>query len=184
MSIQKEEINTEGGFSTDRVKQIIPEENKEEMKNILLLKPTTFEEQKKEFEKLLKQIKTNNIALIIVDGMTMLYRLELGDAIQNKQEDKIQNVNRELAKQLRTLAEISRKQNIPIIATNQVYYKFGKEEANMVGGDLLKYWSKCIIELTNERGKKKLILRKHRSLPENELSFIITNSGIKKRGWI
>jgi len=60
---------------------------------------------------------------------------------------------------------------------------FNKEKtANMVGGDLLKYWSKCLIELQYKEGKRKAILRKHRSLPEKELMFVIINSGIKKRG--
>ena len=52
----------------------------------------------------------------------------------------------------------------------------------MVGGDLLKYWSKCIIELKNQGGRRKLILKKHRSLPEKELIFEITDLGIRKKG--
>jgi len=52
----------------------------------------------------------------------------------------------------------------------------------MVGGDLLKYWSKCLIELQNHYGKRKLILKKHRSLPIKELAFEIINTGIRKRG--
>jgi hypothetical protein len=52
----------------------------------------------------------------------------------------------------------------------------GKEAGvNVVGGDILKYWSKCIIELQNKGGKKKAIIRKHRSLPESELNFEIIN---------
>ena len=40
-------IDTEGGFSIDRVKQIVGESYKEILKNILILSPTNFEEQKK-----------------------------------------------------------------------------------------------------------------------------------------
>jgi len=91
------------------------------------------------------------------------------------------------------LAEISRKQNIPILITNQVYGSFLSEEdwrkgtqreVNIVGGDLFKYWSKCIIELKNERGKRKAVLLKHRSLPQKEVSFEIRDKGIFKKGWI
>jgi hypothetical protein len=61
----------------------------------------------------------------------------------------------------------------------------GKEAGvNLVGGDILKYWSKCIIELKNERGKRQAILRKHRSLKEGVMDFEIDNLGIKKRGWL
>src|SRR3989338_5887334 len=40
-------IDTEGGFSVERVKQIFPENYEEVLKNILLLAPTNFTEQKK-----------------------------------------------------------------------------------------------------------------------------------------
>jgi len=186
-------IDTEGGFSTERVKQIIGENYEETLKNILLLGPTNFEEQKKFFSNLADKIKKEHVSLIVVDGMAMLYRLELGDAVKLGKDNKIKEVNREVAKQMRLLAEISRKQDMPIIITNQVYGGFLSEEewrkgvereTNIVGGDLFKYWSKCIIELKNSKGKRKAILLKHRSLAEKEMSFEIKDKGIFKRGWI
>lgn len=186
-------IDTEGGFSLDRFRQVTKEEYADALKNLILLKPTNFQEQKQAFTKLLQEIKGKEVSLIIVDGMTMLYRLELGEAIKDKNTQEIHDINSELARQLRTLAEISRKRNIPVIVTNQVYSNFlsdeeikaGKEkQVNMVGGDILRYWSKCIIEIQNDSGKRKAILRKHRSLKESELNFYITNDGIKKRGWL
>ncbi|MCX6748059.1 MAG: DNA repair protein RadB, partial [Candidatus Pacearchaeota archaeon] len=93
-----------------------------------------------------------------------------------------------LARQLRMLAEISRKKSIPVIITNQVYTNFSDEkkekEIHMVGGDILKYWSKCLLEIQVERGKRTLIIRKHRSMKENSLDFYILNSGVKRRGWL
>lgn len=196
-------IDTEGGFSSERIKQIITSTKKVGegeygaiLGNLLLLKPTNFKEQKESFEKLLKEIRQeNNIGLIIIDGMTMLYRLELGETNSNgdDKETKIKETNRELARQLRVLAEISRKKNIPVIVTNQVYNKYisaeerdkgVSPEVRMVGGDLLKYWSKCIIQLENNNGRRRAILIKHRSMGEKELDFTINNAGIKKRGWI
>lgn len=186
-------IDTEGGFSVERVKQIVGENHEKILENIFLLKPTNFEEQKKCFEKLLIAVKKEQIGLIVVDGMAMLYRLELGDAIHSKNDLDIKSINREIAKQMRVLAEISRKQEIPILITNQVYSGFVSEEdwkkglkgeANIVGGDLFKYWSKCIIELRNEKGRKKAVLLKHRNLKEKEMNFEIKNEGIFKKGWI
>lgn len=187
-------IDTEGGFSIERVKQLTSKEEEEKiLKNIILLKIVNFDEQKKAFSNLLREIKTKgNIGLIVVDGMTMLYRLELGDAIKEKEEEGIRNINRELVKQMRILAEIARNKQIPIIATNQAYSEFlskedfekgKKAEKKMVGGDIMRYWSKCIIELVNDRGRRKLKLVKHRSLPEKEMSFIIDNKGIRKKGF-
>ncbi len=186
-------IDTEGGFSTERVKQIMEEDYENVLKNIFLLEPTSFDEQKKVFLKLLEKVRKEQISLIIIDGIAMLYRLELGWAVKSKDDSEIKKVNREVANQMRILAEISRKQNIPIIITNQVYGGFLSDEdfrkgvqreVNIVGGDLFKYWSKCIIELKNENGKKKAILLKHRSLPIKEINFEIRNKGIFKKGWI
>lgn len=186
-------IDTEGGFSTERVKQIVGENHKEILKNILLLEPTSFEEQKKVFSKLLDQIKKKHASLIIVDGMAMLYRLKLGDAIKSQDDREIKKINREVANQMKILAEIARKQDIPVIITNQVYKDFLSREdlekgiqpgLNIVGGDLLKYWSKCIIQIENSGGKRKAVLLKHRSLPIKEMSFVIKDKGIFKRGWI
>tara|TARA_Y100000310_G_scaffold325742_1_gene389715 strand:+ start:11030 stop:11761 length:732 start_codon:yes stop_codon:yes gene_type:complete len=184
-------MDTEGGFSIDRVKQVLfkdKEKIEEVLSNILILKPTTFEEQELDFGKLLKNVKKGNTSLIIIDSIAMLYRLELGDAIKTGEDEKIREVNRRLARQLKQLNEIARKQNLPVIVTNQVYSEFQKDfnpeekTYSMVGGDLLKYWSKCLIELQSYRGRRKMILRKHRSLPEKELAFEITNIGIRKKG--
>lgn len=173
-------IDSEGGFSIERIKQLASENLEEVLKNIFLFKPTSFTEQKEAFKNLLKYLK-NEISLIIVDGMTILYRLDFAEA-RGKNNGEIQKINSELVVQIKTLAEIARKREIPVIITNQVYN--WEDEKRMVGGDILKYWGKCHIELINEKGRRSAHLIKHRSLPEKELVFQITNEGIKKRGWI
>jgi len=186
-------IDTEGGFSVDRVKQIVGENYEDYLNNIILLEPVNFLEQREIFTKLLDKIKREHISLIVVDSMAMLYRLEFGDAVKTKEDEKIKEVNCEVARQMRVLAEISRKKKIPVIITNQVYNEFISEDdlkkgiqrnTNIVGGDLMKYWSKCIIELKNDRGKRKAVLLKHRSLPEKEMSFEIKNEGVFRKRWI
>jgi RecA/RadA recombinase len=115
------------------------------LENILVLSPIDFNEQKDIFNKLLNKIKSTSASLIIVDGMAMLYRLELGDAISSKENSQIKEVNKEVAKQMRILAEIARRQKIPVIITNQVYRQFVcsedwmkgvKGESSFCGGDL------------------------------------------------
>ena len=170
-------VDTEGGFSADRLKQIassIGYDYKEILNDMIFLRPTTFEEQKKSFEKL-RDLVSDKIGLIIVDSIAMLYRLEFG-----KNED-VHSVNRELAVQIACLTEISRKKNIPILITNQVYSDFDeKDKVNIVGGDILKYGSKCLIELQiTPNGNRRAILRKHRSLSEKkEILFKIVEGGI------
>ncbi len=187
-------IDTEGGFSPERVRQVVGDElYKEILKNMLILNVSNFKEQKEVLEKLLKRVKSEHAGMIIVDGMAMLYRLELGDALKDKDDSRVKDVNREVARQMRILAEIARKQNIPVLITNQVYNEFlskdnrekgFKPEVNLVGGQLFKYWSKTIIELEYEQGKRKAVLSKHRSLPRKEMAFQIRDKGIFKRGWI
>ena len=191
-------IDTEGGFSVERVRQLLNDKDKTSegkidekfvLENILLLKPTSFEEQKKDFEKLLKNLD-EHVSLIVVDSMTILYRLDFAVA-REKSENEIQKINSELVRQIKTLAEIARKKEIPVLVTNQVY-KWGEKNlegtkeifTQMVGGDILKYWGKCLIELENDKGRRIAFLRKHRSLPEKSLSFQIYDGGIRKKGWI
>jgi DNA repair protein RadB len=167
-------IDTEGSFSVNRFKQLT-EEYESVLKNVIVLKPTDFSEQKKVFEKLNAIISTK-IGLVVVDSIAMLYRLELG---KSKEAYK---VNRELGVQLAGLIQIARKFNIPLILTNQVYSDFDdKTKVNLVGGDTLRYASKCLIELQRTRGGRKAIIRKHRSLPDGkEVEFKIIDSGIEE----
>ncbi|MBI2659465.1 DNA repair and recombination protein RadB [Candidatus Woesearchaeota archaeon] len=170
-------VDSEGGFSLERLKQIashISQDYEKILDKIIFLKPTSFAEQKKSFEKL-KDIVNDRIGLIIVDTIAMLYRLELG-----KNED-IQDVNRELGKQISCLTEIARKKNIPVLVTNQVYTDFDdKNKVNIVGGDILKYGSKCLIELQiTPNSNRRAILRKHRSIQEEkEILLKIVEGGI------
>ena len=186
-------IDTEASFSIDRVSQITKGLPEFVLKNIVILKTTNFQEQKKAFINMYKELKASkNIGLIIVDSITMLYRLELAEARKSGLE-KVQKINSELAEQMQALNEISRKRNIPILITAQVYSEFLSEEewlagkqagVSVVGGDLLKYWSKCIFELQYKNGKRRAIIRKHRSIPQKELNFEVISEGNRKRGWL
>ncbi|MDA3837166.1 MAG: DNA repair and recombination protein RadB [Nanoarchaeota archaeon] len=193
-------VDTEGGFSVERVRQIVGVGNFERiLSNILLLSPTNFKEQKNAFERLREYLVGDEVGLLVVDSMAMLYRLEMGEAMVENRElvaegreptsEKASDVNRDIAKQMRSLVEIARKREIPVLITNQVYSSFlsaddlrdGKEKMTfIVGGDLFKYWSKCIIELKHSRGRKAILL-KHRNLPEKSFYFEIKNEGIFKK---
>jgi len=166
-------IDTEGGFSIDRLRQLEGFDDNV-LKNILILKPTSFEEQKKVFQNV-QQMVNEKIGLIVVDTISMLYRIECG-----KTKD-IKSVNNELGVQISMLNEITRKKNIPVLLTNQVYSDFDEKDAvKMVGGDILRYSSKCLIELIKFRTRRKIIIKKHRSIPENKEIII----EIKEKGFV
>ena len=167
-------IDTEASFSVERLKQIAQEDFASVMKNILFLKPINFKEQQKAFDKL-RHLIDDSIGLIIVDTISMLYRLEMG------QTKDVYEVNKRLGMQLSYLSEITRKKHIPVLVTNQVYCSFDeKDKINMVGGDILKYGSKTLIELQCYKNSiRSLILRKSRSLPEGKSFFFkLINDGI------
>ncbi len=165
-------VDTEGGFSVERLKQLTTS-HEEVLEQILFLKPTTFQEQVEAFDKL-KELVNAKIGLIVVDSISMLYRLELGSS-----ED-VYDVNRAFGKQIAALTEIARKKGIPVLLTNQVYSMFDeREKIQMVGGDFLKYSSKCLLELQiTPANNRRAILKKHRSMaPEKEAIFHIVEKG-------
>ncbi|MBW2988925.1 DNA repair and recombination protein RadB [Candidatus Woesearchaeota archaeon] len=167
-------VDTENNFSVERLKQIAKYDYHKILGRMVFLKPTSFEEQKDAFDRL-RKIMDNGIGLIVVDTIAMLYRLELG------KNDQVYDVNRELGRQISYLGEIARKKNIPVLITNQVYADFEKKgKVNLVGGDLLKYSSKCLLELqiTPARNRR-CIVRKHRSISEDkEIIFRIVEGGM------
>jgi len=170
-------IDTENNFSLDRFKQIcssISQNYAKLLNYIVFLRPATFDEQKKTFEKL-KEVINNKVGLIIFDSVAMLYRLEIG-----KNED-IYEVNKALGTQLGYLKEIASKKHIPVLITNQVYADFeDKDKINLVGGDLLRYGSKCLLELQiTPSGNRLCIVKKHRAIKaEKEITFRIVEGGI------
>ncbi len=170
-------IDTESSFSAERIQQISNNDYKLLMKNIILLSPASFEEQKKIFKQLNDLVNTEKISLVVIDSVIMLYRLKKGS------DEEIKKTNKEFANQLAILSQIARKRNIPVLVTNQVYADFDKpNDFRMVGGDLLKYWSKCIVKLERAgENIRKASIFKHRSLPEaRSVHFEITNYGLRE----
>ena len=69
-------MDTEGGFSVERLKQL-SDDYKKILANVVFLDPVNFKEQKDNFDKLRKLVN-DKIGLIVVDTVSMLYRLEIG----------------------------------------------------------------------------------------------------------
>lgn len=166
-------IDTEGGIAVERIKQLSADWETI-LARIIFFNPMTFSEQKEIFQEI-KNMINEHIGMIIVDSISMLYRLELGSS-----ED-VYEVNSALGRQIGYLVEISRRYKIPVLITNQVYADFdNRSQVHMVGGDLLKYGSKCILELQKLNSGRTVTLKKHRSLPESkEVCFKITATGVE-----
>ncbi len=167
-------VDTEGGIAVERIRQLSPQWN-DVLTRTVFFSPINFAEQKQVFSTL-KSAVNETVGMIVVDSISMLYRLELG------RSEEVYEVNSALGKQIALLVEIARRKKIPVLITNQVYADFDKrDQVKMVGGDLLKYGSKCLIEVRKFSNCRGIILRKHRSLPEGkELKFKIVERGIEE----
>ena len=162
-------IDTENGFSVERLEQLGGENYKEIIKNIFLLKIKSFEDQKKKFDMLFKIVKEGGISLVIIDTLGSQYRKVL--------KEDITGVNKALIEQLKVLKYIINS-GVTVLVTNQVYANINeKDKVESVGGKMVKNFSKLLIELQNlSHGNRKAILLK----PEHkEILF-----KIKKEGFI
>jgi DNA repair protein RadB len=168
-------VDTEGGFSAERFLQI--HDDREALDRLLVVEPTTFEDQKGKFDELEDIVTEEGVDLLVVDSLVALYRIRL-------QDEDASETNRELSRQLSILSKIAREQDIPVLITNQVYSPFESDEVRMVGRDVPTYWSKCLVKL-EEAGtnRRRAVLKKHRSRPEGlEAEFVITGEGLVSNG--
>lgn len=163
-------IDTEGGFSPERFLQM---SNKKNLERLLLYEPNSFDQQEKAIKEMKKLVEKENVDLVIVDSAVALYRLERADG-------GITEMNRRLAQQLATLSRLAREKKIPVLITNQVYSDFDTGELELVGRDIPKYWSKCLILLEKlEWGRRRATLMKHRSRAEGlSATFDIVDKGL------
>jgi DNA repair protein RadB len=172
-------IDTEGSFSKERFDQISGKDNEKLLKNIILAEPSDFDEQKIAINKLEDLMIREDVGLVVVDSLVSLYRLQMG-ATGDPYE-----VNREMGRQLSQLLKVSKKYNIPVIVTNQIYATFDKDGSGSrilpVGKDLLKYWTKIIIHLTRDGRYRIATVVRHNFKPEgSKVRFSIDNKGIKE----
>jgi DNA repair protein RadB len=163
-------IDTEKGFSAERFVQMAGEDA---LENIILMEPVEFSEQEQDINSLSTITETENVELVVVDSLVSLYRLQTNG-------DNISEINQRLSQLLSELSKVARKQNIPIIVTNQVYTSFDEDGLELVGRDVPRYWSKCLLQLSiDDKNVRRIEIEKHRSLPEaKSTQFQIVNDGL------
>ena len=170
-------IDTEGGISIDRIKQISGPDFSRVANNIIVFEPTNFLEQNDNLKAIEVWLRKNNadVDLIVLDSAVALYRVD---------DMKSSKLNKELGKQMGILSKIARKYDVAVVLTNQIYNAFddeGNNDIRAVGGTILQYWSKVILKLErgDETSKRVATLIRHRSIPEGKKAiFSITSRGI------
>ncbi|MDD2643105.1 MAG: DNA repair and recombination protein RadB [Methanobacteriaceae archaeon] len=170
-------VDTEGGISVDRIKQLSKSDFQKVAGNIVVFEPNTFEEQEDDLKIIESWISSNkdDVDLLIIDSAVALYRLI---------EVKNSKSNKDLGRQMGQLSSISRKFNVAVVVTNQIYASFDDDSDNVVpvGGTILQYWSKAIIELKRSLviSKRTAILRRSKTSVEGKtVEFKITDDGIE-----
>lgn len=169
-------VDTESGLSVKRLKQL-RDDAEDVLDNIMVIQPATLDDQGAAFERLKDSLESST-NLVVVDSVAMLYRLEVA------RSDDVQSINQRLAEQIANLIRIARDKEIPVLVTNQVYESFEDgDDVNIVGGDILQYGSKCLVELRRDGRDDSLrhaIIRKHRSMAAGkQASFTIVDEGFK-----
>jgi len=162
-------IDTEG-LSADRIEQIFTDLSY--VKDLLVFSAHTFDEQGYGVVQAARQAESADaVGLIIVDSMTMFYRLRSDDP----------SVRNELTRQMETLLNTARKNDVAVLITSQVYTNIGTGTFEFLGGHAVQHNAKTIIRLEKRaNGKRAAVIVKHRSLPEGRSAiYRIVETGVE-----
>lgn len=162
-------VDTEGGFSVERMQQLA-DDYEGILNNIFFIRVNSFEEQNVKLKKIFNLIEKTNIDLLVIDTIGSHYRAILSQDVGK--------FNKELIAQLDMLENIAKNKKTTVILTNQVYTNIDTKKISIVGGEILKRSSGCLIELQNLHGSVRgAVLRKHKELAEKEIVFKIVEKG-------
>lgn len=157
------------GLSSDRLKQVFAG-HEDSMRNLLVFQVHSFFEQGDRVDKIARLAENDKISLVVVDSLTMYYRLNHDDSA----------VRNEFIRQTEVLLNIARKSEVPVLVTSQVYANIVGGGVEFLGGHALHHNAKTIIRLDKRgNGRRNAVIIKHRSLPEGRsASYCITENGI------
>ena len=169
-------IDTDGTFSYERLSQIAEYDYKKISPLMIIMRPTTFQEQARTIDQLEKVI-TNKIGLIVVDTVTSLYRVELDDPKETYA------ANRELNRQLAVLTQIVKTCGVAALIISQVRsVPLGETiEMKPVATRVLNYWSEVVLDMkqTGQTRVIKVLREKHPSIKGTGFVYVkIESAGI------
>jgi RecA/RadA recombinase len=177
-------ISTKSVFKSTRFSQLVSYYSPFDEYNFLLYHPSTFFQQMDIIMNLeflileeIHQLDKSSIGLIVVDGISILWHLEM------KSDPSNQNTLRSLNTVLATLDYIRRTYKIPILIANRSVIRMNddKNYTQPASNAVMEYWGKIKIKIdrTNDPSKRSIILENHpneTSLPKI-ISVDLTESG-------
>ena len=122
-------------------------------------------------DKIEKLAAAGSVSLVVIDSLTMFYRL-------NHDDNRARN---DFIRQTEVLLNTARQYEIAIVVTSQVYANLGTGGVEFLGGHALHHNAKTIIRLDKRyEGVREAVIVKHRSLPEGRKTrYRITETGIE-----
>lgn len=171
-------VDCDGAFSARRFSQIASDQAEEIGQLLIIIRPNDFNEQAQIIDQLDDYI-TKDLGLIILDTVTSLYRLKISESPSRTFE-----LNRELNRQLATLAQTARTRKITVLMTSQVHSAFGELFGSVepVAPRVLTFWAETVILLkpTEDPQKIKMILESQLGMPERSCFLRFGDTGITK----
>jgi len=171
-------IDSDGTFSPERLSQIAFGDFEEVSESIMIARPSTFAEQIETVDNLEKYV-SKGFGLIVFDTVTSLYRSELAN------KKKTFNLNRELNRQVASLAQIAKALDLSVLLISQVRSVPTEFDVVPVATRVLKFWSEAVIELA-KTGSGKIVKAsvEKRGEKEERLTFhlVIGEDGVQDYG--
>ncbi|HYB77517.1 MAG TPA: DNA repair and recombination protein RadB [Thermoplasmata archaeon] len=170
-------IDTEG-VSVDRLRAIAGENLDRVLKRWLLSTPKDLSEQGKAIATACSLAREGKrpVGLIVVDSGTFFYRLSLSGP---DEDDARQSLSLAVA----DLVVTSLRAHLPVLFTNQVWRNMRDGTLEPLGGSFLNHAAKTILRFDRLPGSlRRVVLVKHRSLPEGSAQFRIGPSGLESVG--
>lgn len=157
------------GLSGERLSQVFAG-HEDAIKNLLVFEVHSFTEQSDRIDKIEKLAATGTISLVIIDSLTMYYRLNYEDSYARN----------DFIRQTEVLLNTAREYEIAVMLTSQVYSNITNGGIEFLGGHALHHNAKTIIRLDKRtEGRRAAVIVKHRSLPEGRTAlYRITETGI------
>jgi len=136
-------VDSDRTFSAQRLSQIVPEQSKEVPELIILVRPNDFREQTMVVDQLTDYVN-QNFKLVVFDTVTSLYRLRIAES-----PSKTFELNRELNRQLASLAQAARTQRIVVLLTSQVHSVLNEVPVSIapVATRVVKFWADTILAM-------------------------------------
>ncbi len=170
-------VDTEG-VSVDRLHAIAGNELDRILKRFLLSSPKELDEQGRAVATACALAREGKrpVGLIVVDSATMFYRLSLSSSDEDTAR---QSLVLEVADLVATALAVP----VPVLITNQVWRSVSEGTLEPLGGSFLNHAAKTILRFERLPGpRRRVVLVKHRSLPEGSAEFRITSSGLEGSG--